>query len=150
MGFCLLEQAGEAGVYFAVNAAHVAEIVPQGEKGKCLLKMSGLVPDFEPLAVGSKDEIQSLLLKTAKIGFRPVNIHILGGTRGKRPQPFLMNNTDRIMLVHEVFPEEFGEGSEGFMTASRLYIKKENPRLIVERPGVLARLANAGEEVLRL
>ena len=152
MGFCLFEHAELSGFYFAVNAAHVDDVIQKSEKpAVCLIKMDQPIDGFESLALGNQDDIRALLMNTAKIGVRKAEIQALAGVRNRHPRPILFNNTNRVVLVRELLPEDFGAQEESsFATASQLYMNNDKPRFIVERPGVFVQRANAGGQIPRL
>lgn len=147
MGFCLFEHATTRDIFFAVNSAHVLDVVPQAEQSRerpvCLLTFGFKPQKFQTLAVGSKADIESLLREAAKIALMKAEVHILTGQRMKHPKPLLLNQPDRVALVREMFFDEFAAtGDESFVTASELFMADGAPRQIVERPGTFVLRAN--------
>jgi hypothetical protein len=147
MGFCLFRHANGK-MYFAVNGAHVVDVLPQntneGEE-TCLLKLSAPLKNFEPLVAGTKADIFSLLRGSAKIGLQKVDIRIIGGRKHLHAAPMLFNQPDRIVFIREMDPSEFA-GAD-FVTASELVMDDGTLRMMVERPGVFVKKANAGGKV---
>lgn len=149
MGFCLFRQA-ESGAYFAVNSAQVFDMTAQGDDS-CLLQFSFIPKDFDPLVSGSLDEVQKLLLEGSKIGVNKAEVTGLSGRDTLKEAPVIMHNVLRIVMVRELKPEEFKVGRNlPFLTASRVYLEDGSEKLIVQRPGVLAAMVNAGGRVPRL
>lgn len=150
MGFCLFEHISDDRVFFAVNPAYVSAVDPRGQKGEraiCSIKFNQDIGRFDATAYGEQAEILEALKQASKVGVQQVSLNILSGTRNIRPQPFLMNNAQRVILAHEIDPSTLGESDGSFVTATKLCMEGERPRFIVERPGVFAMSANAGDTV---
>ncbi len=147
MGFCLFEHSEMDDLYFAVNAAHVLDVALQektsGTRPVCLIEFEFTPEGFEALAVGSPEDINSTLKETSKIGMKKANVHVLGGKQNNKLQPLLFNHADRAALVSEIPADEMPESDGSFVTASRVFTDDGEIRMIVERPGVFARLVNA-------
>ena len=148
MGFCLFEHALSRNVFFAVNSAHVLDIVPQADgadnRPVCKLLFEFTPKNFETLAVGSKSNIEKTLREAAKIGLMKVEIMILTGQKAKHPKPLLLNQPDRVALLREMTLDEVGDrgGDDSFVTASELFMADGTARQIVERPGTFMLRAN--------
>lgn len=154
MGFCLLEHAYTSGFYMAVNPAYVEEIkpLPLDERGRplSLLKFPVSTDNFSPAVIGEKDDVQSLLIKGAKIGLGKLEIHIVAGQANIKPVSMLMNKADRIVLVRELLPEEFIGQVNNCPTLSEMYFEDGSVKRITERPGIFALRVNRDGQVPRL
>ncbi|MFP4314411.1 MAG: hypothetical protein ACLFR0_08810 [Alphaproteobacteria bacterium] len=150
MGFCLFEDAQSAGLFLAVNCAHVKEYSEVGEKdGRPVSKLeftASLKRDGEDQTIeiiGTSDEIADLLDEGAKIGLQKVHLN-LHNKLSQRPVPLLINRPSRIMVVRELMPEEFMSENNSILTASILFYEDGNTRFISERPGRFVKLTNQG------
>ncbi len=149
MGFCLFEDADAQGVFFAVNSSYVEEIEGEADTAQptCKLDFSApLLHEGVPLSVrvcGDADAVELILRGAAKIGLNRAHLNLMNKL-STRPIPLLLNDTDRIMLVRELLPEEFMDENASLITASRLYLSDGKHRFISERPGQFVSLTNAG------
>lgn len=156
MGFCLFEQAKVEDLYIAVNSAHVEDILLQDKvradgQSVSLLQFSFPVEQHPPLVLGGPDSVRKRLKEAANIGINKVELQSIGGgKKNMKASPLLMNQSDRIVLVREMLPEEFQNENISFLTASEVFLEDGSRRMIVERPAVFVSKVNAGGKLLGL
>lgn len=147
MGFCLFENAEVKGYFIAINSSHVEDVTDAGFTTEkipfCLFKFSLKSLDVRPRVLGSAAECMDLLKQGAKIGVDKVNARAFVGTRAMLHSPLLFNRTDRVVMVREMPPEEFGGRGIKTVTASEVLSVDTSKSIIVERPGTFAARANA-------
>lgn len=151
MGFCLFEHAYTRNSFFAVNGAHVNAVTAvDAVRGlpACRFEFDFKPGGFDPVGLGTAEEITHQLREAAKIALMKAEIEILTGTQMWHPRPLLLNDPGRVALVRELEGAEFLDYcDENFVTASALFMADGALRHIVERPGAFALRANVGGAV---
>lgn len=150
MGLCLFEHAEQKGAYFAVNVAHVDEVVPhklpKSGMDCCILKFSMKSEGFSPIAAGSRDMVWKILMDAAKVGMKKAEAEILSGKKMKAT-PLLINDPNRIALAWELPSEQLFKYDIERITATQLVFCDGKARIIAGRPGTLAYRLNAEGKV---
>ena len=153
MGFCLLENPDMPNGWYAINPTHVVdveEVLSETHRGpvcKLVFPKSIDVAGFDYLVKGTLQDIENTFFEASKIGSGTVSITILGGRDSKRTMSMQMGNTNRIVLIRELLPEEFIDEDGNILTCSLMVFEDNTTRFVIERPGVLARNINAGNRV---
>jgi hypothetical protein len=151
MGFCLFESALERGLYVAINPAYVDD-VQQSSKGIADYPVAHIEFAFKKGAtkipvLGAAQDIQKTMMKATKIGIEKVEIRVYGGRGKLTSQPLVLNNSSRVAVVMEIFPDQLGIAQVDSPTASYMFMDDGGKRLIVDRPGTFAFKANRKGEV---
>jgi hypothetical protein len=149
MGFCLFREAGNDTAWFAINVAHVQDIVPQDGYGApaCLIELPFKSDNFMPVAAGALEAIQKNLVQASKIGLNKVEAELLTGQKTLKITPLLINNPNRIALVRELNEKELAAYETDVPVISSLVFMDGITRLLAARPGVFATKANANGKV---
>ncbi len=151
MGFCLFKDASGQGLFFAVNSSHVEDVLPQRDSPDghpvCLLKFGFTPKRFRPVVVGARLDVRAFLMESAKIGVQKIECQTFVGDKKLRSAPLILNKTDRVVIVHELVPEEFARSGINSPTASEIMMEDGSVKVIAERPGVFAARANADRRV---
>ena len=154
MGVCLVEHALTRGISVAVNPAYVEDVVSQNglkaKKAVCLLDIGVDLKGFRPFVMGAQESVLDLLRQAAQVGVQQISLRSIGGENKLRPSNFLMNRSDRIVLVREMFPDEFTGDPDSFTTASEMFLEDGSTRMIVERPGIFVGKANENGRLMGL
>lgn len=150
MGFCLFEHADVPGGFFAVNSAHVDDVMPQvGSRGYSVshIKLPVQTGDFNAYAAGDPKQVRKIIMEATKIGLQKVEADIVGSQTNFRASPLLLNNPGRVVLVRELLAEEIAERGAALLAMSEMYMEDGKLRLIAQRAGIFAYKANAGSRV---
>lgn len=145
MGFCLFEHAHTPGIYFAVNPAHLIEVehVEDEYRPQCRFIFDHKIEDFDPVVSAQRSDVDGVLKDATKIGMNKANLQVISGRNVMRANPLVFQHAPDVMLVREVLADELSKGDGSFVTASTLLFEDGKTRMVVERPGIFARLVNA-------
>lgn len=146
MGFCLFENYDGSGAFVAVNASQVESFNEcSDDTPMTILSLYG----GKVLNVrGLQDEVKRVLRDASKVGLNTLNLHLLGGLHAMLPTPTIFRKAQNVLYVEEVAPQDIPSlRVPDITTASRIYMDDGSSRMVMERPGVFARLANAKGKV---
>lgn len=143
MGFCLLKEKQEPGLYAAVNPAHVLDVVEHEDAVRLVFGPKQFL-DVQ----GYLETVQALLAQATKIGMQKLEIHAMAKRDSKKPTKTLLNHADRMMVVREIAPSDLPEDrSPEIMTMSEALMEDGRTQYMAERPGVVAMRANKAGRV---
>lgn len=146
MGFCLFENFDGSGAFIAVNAAQVESFDEcSDEQAMTILSLYG----GKALNVrGYHEDVKKVLRDASKIGTNTLNLHLVGGLHAMLPTPTIFRKVQDVLYVEEVAAEDLPTFRvRDIMTASTIYMDDGTKKVVLERPGVFARLANARGKV---
>ncbi len=146
MGFCLFENYDGSGAFIAVNAGQIESFDPcKEEQPMTILSLyGGRVLNVR----GLYDDVKKILRESSKIGMKSLNLHLLGGLHAMLPTPTIFRKAQNVLYVEEVAAEDLSSlRVPDLSTASTIYMDDGSSRMVLERPGVFARLANAKGKV---
>lgn len=147
MGFCLFEEVDDDGFYMAVNPAHVDDIELVGDTKQgwpvSRLKFSFNIHDFQPIILGDPKDIHKTLMKGVKVGTGKISVTDLNGFDNMSAKSDLFNHPDRVGVIKEQHVATLPLSNIMSHTASIMILDDGTPKMIEERPGIVARRANA-------